>query len=177
MALGWIFVSDYGDILEVLCVIIENEKDIEVKRNAVQSIGLIFSRINTFTSHCGDSMVERLWNALTTCLDDYTIDSRGDVGSWVRMAACESLVAIFKHANHQNIDVTIGKMLRLSVEKMDRVRTVAGRCLHSIVTQWPDTPLVLKDFVQTYILHINAKSVRTETYLQFHQKYILWPCI
>ena len=95
----------------------------------------------------------KIWSLLTNCLDDYTVDSRGDVGSWIRMAACESLVPAFKHVSQQDVKVTIGKLLRLSVEKMDRVRTVAGNTLCLLVPQWTDAEDGLKEFVEGYIRH------------------------
>lgn len=79
------------------------------------------------------------------CLDDYTVDSRGDVGSWIRMAACESLVQIFPYVK-EDVKVTIGKLLRLSVERMDRVRSVAGRTLCTIIRQ-SEVESVLKEFI------------------------------
>jgi tubulin-specific chaperone D len=94
--------------------------------------------------------VSRTWTALTNCLDDYNVDSRGDVGSWIRMAAGESLVPIFKYATQSNITLTIGKLLRLSVEKMDRVRSVAGRTLCTLVLRWPEADNVLRTFVEGY---------------------------
>ena len=94
----------------------------------------------------------RIWSILTSCLDDYTVDSRGDVGSWIRMAACESLVSIFKHTSQEEVRVTIGKLLRLSVEKMDKVRTVAGRTLCVLIPQWTDAEDSLKEFIEGYAL-------------------------
>ena len=47
-AFGYVRLSRYNDILEVLCNVIENDLDVEVKRNSVKSMGLIFSRITTF---------------------------------------------------------------------------------------------------------------------------------
>jgi hypothetical protein len=153
MALGWIQVSNYNAILDVLSSITETEeKDIEVKRNAVKSIGLIFET-NDFGSLGTD--FGRIWSALTMCLDDYTVDSRGDVGSWIRMAACESLITVFKYTKEENTDDTVGKMLRLSVEKMDRVRSVAGTCLCEIVIHWSNAPEILRKFVARYVSYLH----------------------
>ena len=93
-------------------------------------------------------LASRVWSTLISCLDDYTVDSRGDVGSWIRMAACESLVPVYKHVT-QEVKMTIGKLLRLSVEKMDRVRLVAGKTLCAIIPQ-ADVEIDLKEFVAGY---------------------------
>lgn len=47
-ALGHVRLSQYDDILEILCGVIANDADVEVKRNSVKSIGLLFSKITTF---------------------------------------------------------------------------------------------------------------------------------
>jgi tubulin-specific chaperone D len=87
----------------------------------------------------------RIWSILTECLDDYSIDSRGDVGSWIRMSACESLVPLYPNIK-EDIRVTIGKLLRLSVERMDRVRSVAGRTLCVIIPS-SNVETDLKEFI------------------------------
>jgi hypothetical protein len=62
-ALGHVSLSDYADVLELLSEVAENEADVEVKRNAVKSIGAIFSRLvtmpSTFPYEYADEM--RLW--------------------------------------------------------------------------------------------------------------------
>ena len=94
-------------------------------------------------------LASRVWSTLISCLDDYTVDSRGDVGSWIRMAACESLVPVYKHVT-RDVKGTIGKLLRLSVEKMDRVRVIAGRTLCAIIPQG-DIEIGLKEFTDGYL--------------------------
>jgi hypothetical protein len=44
LAFGYLHLSCYDDILELLCNTIENENDIETKRNAIKSVRLIFSK-------------------------------------------------------------------------------------------------------------------------------------
>ena len=146
MALGHIELQSYITLLLALCESILSEKDIEAKRNAIQSVGLIFSRLTYWED---PAIVTRIWSTLTDCLDDYTVDQRGDVGSWIRIAACEALVPLMKFSSQENVEKTIGKILRLCVEKMDRVRTVAGRTLCAIVPQWPVSEESLLEFVGT----------------------------
>jgi len=101
-------------------------------------------------------LANRAWSVLTACLDDYTVDSRGDVGSWARIAACESLQPIFKHISPEHIRHTIGKLLRLSVEKLDRVRNAAGQSLCSLVPHWKDAEEELAKFIKSY--HLPSRS-------------------
>lgn len=46
-ALGHVSLSNYVGVLELLSEVAEDEADVEVKRNAVKSIGAIFSRLVT----------------------------------------------------------------------------------------------------------------------------------
>jgi hypothetical protein len=61
--LGHVSLSDYVGILELLSEVAESEADVEVKRNAVKSIGTIFSRLvaiqSTLPYEYSDEM--RLW--------------------------------------------------------------------------------------------------------------------
>ena len=95
-------------------------------------------------------MVERIWNALTACLDDYTVDSRGDVGSWVRMAACESVISVFKNTGGVDVKLVMTKLLRLSAERLDKVRSVAGRSVCALASLWPDAEETLQAFIRGY---------------------------
>jgi len=149
-AFGYLRSSKVNETLVALCDAIETDADVEVRRNALQSIKLICSREKvqgtrplSVRNPDGDGDLSlRIWSAVIACLDDYSADSRGDVGSWIRMAACESLVPLFKTAPVDLGIVTIGKLLRLSVERMDRVRQAAGKTLHSIPANLLDVEVI-----------------------------------
>ena len=98
------------------------------------------------------TLSSKVWTMLPQCLDDYTVDSRGDVGSWVRIAACESIPATLKHVSQGNVRSTVGKLLRLSVEKMDRVRKAAGQTLCILIPLWRDAEEQLVEFVRSCVL-------------------------
>jgi Tubulin folding cofactor D C terminal len=70
------------------------------------------------------------------------------------MAACESLIPVLKFLLQEDIHGTVGKLLRLSVEKMDRVRIVAGRTLCTIILQWTDAAGALKEIVAWYFIYL-----------------------
>lgn len=158
LALGYIYLAQYRDVLSVLCDTVEKETDIEAKRNAVKSLGMILSRAEnvdgTISAKQSNeaALSSKVWTMLTECLDDYTVDSRGDVGSWVRIAACESIPATFKHVSQGNVRPAVGKLLRLSVEKMDRVRKGAGQTLCILIPLWKDAEEQLVEFVKSCFL-------------------------
>ncbi|KAG1872410.1 tubulin folding cofactor D C terminal-domain-containing protein [Suillus subalutaceus] len=82
-------------------------------------------------------------DALDSGLDDYTMDERGDVGSWVRMACIQGLASIFEdlfrisgsipefasYLPAQRYHSAIARILRQGVERLDNVRQIAGHCL------------------------------------------------
>lgn len=138
-AFGYVLSDKTGEIVSALCHTIERDADVEARRNALRSIGLIAFREDV------SELRERLWSVLSGCLDDYTADSRGDVGSWIRIAACESLSPLLKSGGDSAV---IRKLLRLSVERMDRVRAAAGKALLSIPRDVLDQTVV--QFLEGY---------------------------
>lgn len=77
-----------------------------------------------------------LVDSLGSCLDDYTIDSRGDIGSLVRLEAIDAVCAILKNvfapdiSQRTLVQQMLSRVVRLSAEKMDKVRLRAATCLH-----------------------------------------------
>jgi hypothetical protein len=78
---------------------------------------------------------------LRLALDDYTVDSRGDVGSWVRSEAIDALAVgwesgALRDENTQGEkiieEVLISRIARLAAEKLDKVRFKAWKCLRVI---------------------------------------------
>ncbi|ODV90863.1 hypothetical protein CANCADRAFT_112343 [Tortispora caseinolytica NRRL Y-17796] len=74
-----------------------------------------------------DKVNDEVYSLLISCLDDYSIDHRGDVGSWVRVATMAALTEYPAPAFfHERIKT---KALRISVEKLDKLREVAKELL------------------------------------------------
>ena len=48
IALGYVHIPEYRPVLSALCDTVGNDIDVEAKRNALKSIGLIFSKLETF---------------------------------------------------------------------------------------------------------------------------------
>ena len=71
--------------------------------------------------------------ALIVCLDDYTTDQRGDVGSLVRTAAIDAVSTVLKRdlLNLSDRQILAAKVCGLAVEKLDKVRWRAWSCLQS----------------------------------------------
>lgn len=87
-------------------------------------------------------VVVSFFNALQNGLEDYSMDERGDVGSWIRMACIQGLTSFSEIliSNASNIPAfeeylpesryqsAIGGILRQGVERLDNVRQEAGEC-------------------------------------------------
>lgn len=96
-------------------------------------------------------MVNSFLHALLAALDDYTIDERGDVGSWARIASIQGLTTIsellFRVAGsipnfeeylspEKYCSIAAG-LLKQGVERLDNVRQTAGVCFVTLL----NTPL------------------------------------
>lgn len=76
--------------------------------------------------------VSMIVEAVCRCLDDYTSDQRGDIGSLLRLEAIDAVDSIFQQ--HSSLtpdhrDALSSRLCRLSVEKLDKVRNRAWACL------------------------------------------------
>ncbi|RUS22812.1 hypothetical protein BC937DRAFT_86672 [Endogone sp. FLAS-F59071] len=89
----------------------------------------------------------KIISTLLTGLNDYSIDQRGDVGSWVREASMRGLGVLVPLVAKLDLLVTpedaflsqatrldvVAGLLKQSVERIDRTRSCAGRVLHDIL--------------------------------------------
>ena len=88
--------------------------------------------------------------ALHTCLNDYTTDRRGDVGSLIRLEAIDATAVILRKGllcvrERQGMAT---RVCGLAVEKLDKVRHRAWNCLQA---NWDVFGLDAKP--QTYVKH------------------------
>lgn len=177
-------IADWRIILKTLCaacLVPENpdDRDAETRVNAVRGLATV---CETLTGACIDStlsvpaseksLLDVIKNAVVDCLfkalEDYSVDNRGDVGSWVREAAmealekctyiiCRSLTVFTGNGIKMRQEYTsdegfmsdtqkenslfdsnlaarlIGAIAKQAVEKIDKVREIAGRALQRIL--------------------------------------------
>jgi len=111
-------------------------------------------------------------------LEDYTLDERGDVGSWVRMACIRGLTnfaeLLFSNAAAlpnfseylpaAKYHAAVSGILRQGVERLDNVRQIAGEHIaRLLVLPLPDTAdssqwriegeILMKDLLLTYVFY------------------------
>jgi hypothetical protein len=106
-------------------------KNVEWRIIGLRALHLIIQDLEP-TSYCETQPLGILTDALHAGLTDYTIDERGDIGSLVRLQAltCTSSLLSLGLLNLDNKDnqVLLADTLRLSLEKLDRVRGRAAAC-------------------------------------------------
>ena len=76
---------------------------------------------------------EKLSQALHACLNDYTTDRRGDVGSLIRLEAIDATAVVLKKGllSISESQVMAARICGLAVEKLDKVRFRAWSCLQA----------------------------------------------
>lgn len=90
-------------------------------------------------------MVERVIRALLKGLEDYTVDERGDVGSWARLACIKGLSQIVTSflaqssleinkwlPSHTYHEIMAG-ILKQGVERLNNLRVEAGKQLVALL--------------------------------------------
>lgn len=106
--------------------------------------------------------------AVLAALDDYEVDSRGDIGSWARS---EAIRAVFENWGGEGLkgDVNgdvewevLKRIVRLSAERLDRVRTRSCEVLLKISASWD--PSELESYIDRSKLA--AYSVSSKEYFQ-----------
>ncbi|XP_031483378.1 tubulin-folding cofactor D isoform X1 [Nymphaea colorata] len=175
-------VKTWRVVLEKLCfscLIQDNNtlQDAEARVNAIngvvsvcealsgticESSSCVLDDITCFFLTIKEEVVQTLFKAL----DDYTVDNRGDVGSWVREAAMDGLerctyifcekqrlikkAAVHCSSNTEDHDFAVeankfvlfdedlaiklvGSLAKQAVEKIDKVRSIAGAILQRIL--------------------------------------------
>lgn len=86
---------------------------------------------------------QKIFDAFLNALSDYSVDNRGDVGSWIRESAIIALINLTlllsrKQNEKQNESLLFTQkncedlfcgLMKQSLEKIDRVRSIAGSCI------------------------------------------------
>ncbi len=131
-------------------------RDVETRVNAIHALPHVVKSANVTSSapagacgsgnivaeqracpSTGQSMCQNALDALLVALEDYSTDNRGDIGSWAREAAASAGVDLLLDATGQySVDQGaqfFAKVMRLALERIGRVRSIAGRCLQRMV--------------------------------------------
>lgn len=152
-----------GRTLDSLLGQLDPDLEIETRVWAMRSLR---SCIQTVKGAMSTSLVE----TVSRCLDDYSTDQRGDVGSLLRLEAIDAADVAMRY--HTSLSKDFQKLLtsricRLSVEKLDRVRNHAWSCLqnhHHLLFPPSTLPSQLPTITTPYFTHILTLTL-THPYL------------
>ncbi|KAJ1979373.1 hypothetical protein H4R34_002851 [Dimargaris verticillata] len=161
---------------------LRDQAPVELKQDALFTLQQLFSQLRrralkVLTPTLCDRIVQTLLRALT----DYSIDNRGDIGSHVRRAGIElvhmALGYVFAHSpngtlpsDHTSVileklpwgvhcTTLLGLLVRLTFDKIDRLRSLSGQTLQALVYDLPRVPALLQ-------LGMNLKD---------YPRYVVWP--
>lgn len=121
----------------------------EARRNSVKSITKLSVILQT-ESGLLSNFYEQINACFLNCTGDYTLDSRGDVGAWVREVALTGLCGLFFLLVKENISLinadvsykTICRLMQQASEKIDRMRGHAGNLLLRMIHHVPVIPSI-----------------------------------
>ncbi|KAI9099501.1 tubulin folding cofactor D C terminal-domain-containing protein [Phlyctochytrium arcticum] len=122
--------------------------DAESRRNSIGSITSLCITLGPGLPGMSRDLFARVFDAFMRGMNDYSTDSRGDVGSWIRQASIcglEKILPLVLHASSAErhdfltADMTlqlVRNLVQQSVEKIDKMREVAGSALIRFVWGW-----------------------------------------
>ncbi|KAH0613002.1 uncharacterized protein H6S33_009382 [Morchella sextelata] len=166
--IGFVYSTDTAlkdKIVGTLVSAAERDGEVELRVAGVRALG------------CGVIAREGLKNeavakVVLKALDDYEVDSRGDVGSWAR---AEGIKAIFENWGGEgwNGDVKgvpeweiLKRLVRLSAERLDRMRARACEALLKISASWEESELESYLDRPKLASDLAANSISSKEYFQ-----------
>ncbi|KAA8585191.1 hypothetical protein FQN60_003885 [Etheostoma spectabile] len=141
--------------LQQMCTVSQKDGSFtEARRDAVKAIAQVCVKAGVCAHGSPDSAlcsenVTEVYGALLNCMNDYTTDSRGDVGAWVREAAMTSLMDVTKLVASIAPEILLPDLVKCmmcclaqqSAEKIDHYRAHAGSVfLHLLHSTDPAVP-------------------------------------
>ncbi|KAF5833816.1 hypothetical protein DUNSADRAFT_9763 [Dunaliella salina] len=138
-----------------------DDRDVEARVKCVRALGSVCSTLYSPSSACAEPeagqpsglhmILQKVLPCIHANLEDYTTDNRGDVGSWVREAAMdvlEALTLLVGERVQQDcpntaqqgeilsgvVPAATGALLKQAVERIARMRDLAARRLHGLVS-------------------------------------------
>ncbi|KAM9843702.1 tubulin-specific chaperone D [Aulostomus maculatus] len=141
--------------LQQMCIVSQKEQTFtEARRDAVRAIAQVCINAGVCASGSPDSVlcsenVGAVYDTLLNCMNDYTTDSRGDVGAWVREAAMSSLMDVTVLLTSSAPEILLPDQVKAmmchlaqqAAERIDRYRAHAGNIfLHLLHYSEPAVP-------------------------------------
>ncbi|KAK3089885.1 hypothetical protein FSP39_007355 [Pinctada imbricata] len=143
------------DLIIASSVTPNHEKWAEGRKEALKALTRVCMAVGVQSSGsksvivCNDN-VQQIYDAYFTAMRDYTLDSRGDAGAWVReasMMGLQELTSLIAKEAPGLITKDICKNLFCSIvqqscEKIDRTRSCAGKIFSDLLYHKPEIPYI-----------------------------------
>uniref|UniRef100_A0A8C1VPD1 Tubulin-specific chaperone D n=1 Tax=Cyprinus carpio TaxID=7962 RepID=A0A8C1VPD1_CYPCA len=144
--------------LQAACKVVQKaESQTEARRDAATAMSQVCVAVGVCAQGSPDRVlcegnIRPVYEALLGCMNDYSMDSRGDVGAWVRAAAMSSLMDVTllvvasapELLSSDLVQRMMCCLVQQAAEKIDRYRAHAGtvflRLLHSTDPAVPHIP-------------------------------------
>ncbi|ESP04000.1 hypothetical protein LOTGIDRAFT_156603 [Lottia gigantea] len=146
----------------------------ESRRDALKAITSICNTVGIYTEGDSNSVINKhnlpaIYKAYLIAMLDYTLDSRGDVGAWVREASMSGLLEVSTLVVNSSPDLLTADICKMMFqcliqqccEKIDRTRAHAGYIFYRLLHLKPNIPniphreFLLKLFPSTCVENIN----------------------
>ncbi|XP_014602636.1 PREDICTED: tubulin-specific chaperone D [Polistes canadensis] len=141
------------DIIEALieCTHISDNtlKWAESRKEALHSLTMIIQTLNINEAGVWQLFAPQIYNCYLFALKEYTIDSRGDIGAWVREAAMTGLhvltnlilqANLLSLLNESLMTNIISGIAQQAVERIDGIRAQAGIVFSALIHSEPSLP-------------------------------------
>lgn len=121
----------------------------ESRKEAIHALIMMCQTLGVKEADKWEIFVHDLYNCYLLALKEYTIDSRGDIGAWVREAAMMGLhmltnlvfqANLVSVLNEELMAKVIGGVAQQAVERIDGIRAQAGSVFSALIHNDPPLP-------------------------------------
>ncbi|XP_015590028.1 tubulin-specific chaperone D [Cephus cinctus] len=121
----------------------------ESRKEALQSLKMVLQTLGVSEAETWKPYVPEMYDCYLQALKEYTTDSRGDIGAWVRAAAMSGLHLLTNLVSHANLSSLLNQTLMASIvggvaqqaiERIDRIRAQAGTVFSALIHSDPELP-------------------------------------
>ncbi|XP_053674003.1 tubulin-specific chaperone D [Anopheles nili] len=120
----------------------------ELRRDCIRALMSIVETVGfAHSSKFSEILCGPVFKCYLRALEEYALDNRGDIGSWVREAGINALYAFLTKCpssliTPQHVQQALVAISKQSVERIDKIRAVAGKAFTALIYHEPQIPHV-----------------------------------
>uniref|UniRef100_A0AAG5D4A2 Tubulin-specific chaperone D n=2 Tax=Anopheles atroparvus TaxID=41427 RepID=A0AAG5D4A2_ANOAO len=118
----------------------------EMRRDCIRALMNIVETVGfTHSPAVNEILCGPVFTCYLRALEEYALDTRGDIGSWVREASINGLYAFLTNCpdtllTAQHVQDAMVAIAKQSVERIDKIRAVAGKAFTALIYHVPQIP-------------------------------------